>query len=42
VLDRLATVVEPLDARESKLAIAVETAQPTAPIALTERWLSAL
>jgi predicted kinase len=42
VLDRLSTDVEPLDARESGLAIAVEAAQPTAPIDLTERWLCAL
>jgi len=41
VLDRLATVVEPLDANEGKLAIAIDAAQPTAPIDLTERWLTA-
>ena len=41
VLERLATVVEPLDAHEGKSAIALDTAQPTAPIDLTERWLTA-
>jgi aminoglycoside phosphotransferase family enzyme/predicted kinase len=41
VLDRLATVVEPLDAHEGKLAIAIDAEHPTAPIDLTEQWLSA-
>jgi len=41
VLERLSTVVEPLDAHEGELAIALDAAQPTAPIDLTERWLTA-
>jgi len=41
VLDRLSTVVEPLDGHERERAIAVDAAQPASPIDLAGRWLSA-
>jgi predicted kinase len=40
VLDRLSTVVEPLDAHESRLAIVVDAEHPPPPIDLAGQWLS--
>ena len=41
VLVRLSTEVEPLDAHEAWLALAVDAEQPVPPIDLADRWLSA-
>ena len=42
VLDRLAAVVEPLDARELSRAIVVDAASPASAVVLADQWLSAI